>query len=163
MEFYRIIKNYFCQISSIYRKWKFKNGTIWIWAWCKWKLAAFGHTSTAFTIATVLSEQIDNTYASIALYSLASLTAYQRVYADAHWFSDTFLGAVLGTFIGLKITSLHEKHREINRSLRLGIYPQLNSGGYKLGLFIQFWFSHILKYFISYFKFINLITIDLYQ
>ena len=97
-----------------------------------------GHTSTAFTIATVLSEQIDNTYASIALYSLASLTAYQRVYADAHWFSDTFLGAVLGTFIGLKITSLHEKHREINRSLRLGIYPQLNSGGYKLGLFIQF-------------------------
>lgn len=97
-----------------------------------------GHTSTAFTIATVLSEQIDNTYASIALYSLASITAYQRVYSDAHWFSDTFLGAVLGTFIGLKIASLHEKHKEINRSFSYGIFPQINESGYHLGLVLQF-------------------------
>jgi membrane-associated phospholipid phosphatase len=59
-----------------------------------------GHTSTAFTIATVLSNRIDNTYASIALYSMASLTAFQRIYVDKHWYSDTILGAALGTVIG---------------------------------------------------------------
>ena len=35
-----------------------------------------GHTSSAFTVATVLSQRIDNTYASIALYLMASLTAF---------------------------------------------------------------------------------------
>ena len=68
-----------------------------------------GHTSIAFTVATVLSERIDNIYASMALYSLASLTAYQRIYADKHWLSDTIFGAALGTVIGLKIVKLHEK------------------------------------------------------
>ena len=57
-----------------------------------------GHTSTAFTIATVLSERFNNVYASFALYSLASLTAYQRIYSDVHWLSDVVLGAALGTF-----------------------------------------------------------------
>jgi len=32
-----------------------------------------GHTSTAFTIATVLSQRIDNTYATIALYSFCRI------------------------------------------------------------------------------------------
>jgi membrane-associated phospholipid phosphatase len=59
-----------------------------------------GHTIIAFTVSTVLAEEIDNVYASIALYSLAGLTAYQRIYSDNHWFSDTFLGAVLGYGIG---------------------------------------------------------------
>ena len=57
-----------------------------------------GHTSTAFTIATVLSERFNNIYASLTLYSLASLTAYQRIYSDVHWLSDVVLGAALGTF-----------------------------------------------------------------
>jgi hypothetical protein len=64
-----------------------------------------GHTSTAFTMATVLSKRIDNIYASIALYSMASLTAFQRIYVDKHWFSDTVLGAALGTAIGLKVVN----------------------------------------------------------
>ena len=49
-----------------------------------------GHTSTAFTIATVLSERLDNIYASVTLYSLASLTAYQRIYSDVNWLSIIF-------------------------------------------------------------------------
>jgi membrane-associated phospholipid phosphatase len=97
-----------------------------------------GHTSTAFTIATVLSQKLDNTYASIVLYSLASLTTYQRVYADVHWFSDTFLGAALGTIIGLKISSLHNKHNEENKSLKYSIYPNFDSNSYKVGVLLQF-------------------------
>ena len=97
-----------------------------------------GHTSTAFTIATILSEQIDNIYVSIGLYSLASLTAYQRIYADVHWFSDTIFGAALGTFIGLKIVKLHNGNLTKSENYKLSLYPQFSSKNYGLGLSIQF-------------------------
>lgn len=97
-----------------------------------------GHTSTAFTMATVLSERIDNTYASIALYSMASLTAFQRVYADKHWFSDTILGAALGTVIGLKIVNLHEGYSSSQTGFQYSIYPSIQNGNYGVGLALQF-------------------------
>ncbi|MGE5796450.1 MAG: phosphatase PAP2 family protein [Ignavibacteria bacterium] len=72
-----------------------------------------GHTSAAFSVATVLSERIENIFASAALYSLAGLTAFQRIYRDQHWFSDTILAAVLGTVIGLKIVKLNSEESEV--------------------------------------------------
>jgi PAP2 superfamily len=97
-----------------------------------------GHTSTAFTVATVLSKRIDNIYASVALYSLASLTAYQRVYTDVHWFSDTILGAALGTFIGLKIVKLHEQGLAENEKYNINFYPQISPTSYGLGFALEF-------------------------
>ena len=38
------------------------------------------------------------------LYALAGVTAWSRVYHDNHWFSDTFLGAALGTSVGLAVS-----------------------------------------------------------
>ena len=97
-----------------------------------------GHTSTAFTIATVLSQRYDNTYTSIALYSMASLTAFQRIYMDKHWFSDTILGAALGTVIGLKVVKLHEQHSSPKDDFQYSIYPQIQSGNIGVGLALQF-------------------------
>lgn len=98
-----------------------------------------GHTSTAFTIATVLSKRIDNTYASILLYSMAGLTAYQRVYANRHWFSDTVLGAVLGTVIGNKIVSLHLDQTENNSARKtLNLSPYIAGSTYGLGIQLNF-------------------------
>lgn len=97
-----------------------------------------GHTSIAFTVATVLSERIDNMYASIALYSLASLTAYQRIYEDAHWFSDTVLGAALGTVIGLKIVKLHEQNNPEPSDYVLNIFPKITPRNYEVAFSLQF-------------------------
>ena len=97
-----------------------------------------GHTSTAFTVATVLSERINNVYASVALYSLASLTAYQRIYSDVHWLSDTLIGAALGTFIGLKIVKLHENSLHEKSSYSLNIYPKVTPTNYEVGFSLQF-------------------------
>ena len=97
-----------------------------------------GHTSTAFTIATVLSERFNNDYASFALYSLASLTAYQRIYSDVHWLSDVVLGAALGTFIGLKIVKLHESSQTSPENYNFSIYPQINPNGYGVGFSMDF-------------------------
>lgn len=55
-----------------------------------------GHTMAAFAVATSLSGDIDWWPASIVLYTLATGTAYSRVYDNRHWFSDTFAGALLG-------------------------------------------------------------------
>ncbi|MCW8848503.1 MAG: phosphatase PAP2 family protein [Melioribacteraceae bacterium] len=97
-----------------------------------------GHTSIAFTVATVLSERIDNMYASIALYSLASLTAYQRIYDDVHWFSDTILGAALGTVIGLKIVKLHEKNNSEKSDYSLNVFPKITPRNYEVAFSLQF-------------------------
>lgn len=96
-----------------------------------------GHTSTAFTFATVLSERFNNIYASIFLYSMASLTVYQRIYDNKHWFSDTLLGAALGTFIGLKVVRLYEEKEQSN-GLKLSIYPSASTNNISLGVKLQF-------------------------
>ncbi len=68
-----------------------------------------GHAIVAFTTSTVLANQINNFYASFFLYSLAALTAYQRIYSDNHWFSDTILGAVIGVLVGNYFSRLEKK------------------------------------------------------
>ncbi|HVN49188.1 MAG TPA: phosphatase PAP2 family protein [Bacteroidota bacterium] len=68
-----------------------------------------GHAAVAFALSSVLSERIQNTAASIGLYSLAGLTAAARVYHDDHWFSDIFLGAAIGTSIGIAVVHADEK------------------------------------------------------
>ena len=98
-----------------------------------------GHTSTAFTAATVLSQRMNNIYFSIAIYSLAGLTAYQRIYSDVHWFSDTLLGAAVGTLIGLKVVKLYEtRNRDKDHSHLISITPQVNSMGYGMNLSFVF-------------------------
>lgn len=96
-----------------------------------------GHTSTAFAVATVLSERIDNIYASVALYSMAGLTAFQRIYADKHWLSDTILGAAIGTVIGLKVVKLNSEAAD-NSSLNFNVAPVIISNGYGVGLVLNF-------------------------
>jgi membrane-associated phospholipid phosphatase len=65
-----------------------------------------GHSALSFALSTVLSRRIHNRYASLALYSISTLTAISRVYEDEHWLSDSVLGAAIGTVIGLTITGL---------------------------------------------------------
>ena len=97
-----------------------------------------GHTSTAFTFATVLSERIGNIYASIALYSLAGLTAFQRIYSDSHWISDTIVSAALGTVIGLKVIKLNSEYENENSDTSLNIVPLINRAGYGVSLALSF-------------------------
>lgn len=98
-----------------------------------------GHTTVAFTISTVLSERIDNIYASIALYGLASLTAYQRIYSNNHWLSDTFLGAAIGITAGKFFSNLEEeKNVKGNNGISYKIMPNINSSNIGFAIQIQF-------------------------
>lgn len=55
-----------------------------------------GHTATAFTLATVLAQEINNPWATAGLYVLAAGTAWSRVYDNAHWTADVLTGAAIG-------------------------------------------------------------------
>jgi len=72
-----------------------------------------GHTSTAFTVAAVFAESYkDHPIVPTLAYTLATITAFNRVYGDHHWASDVFAGAVLGTYVGKQVVKLdQDPHR----------------------------------------------------
>jgi len=79
-----------------------------------------GHTTVAFAVSSVLAGRIKNTFATIGFYSLATLTATSRVYHDAHWVSDNFLAAAIGTFVGLALLDIHEPE---NKQVTIRLLP----------------------------------------
>ncbi len=89
-----------------------------------------GHSTVAFSVSSVLARRIGNPYASAALYSLAGVTALSRVYTDDHWISDTFLGAAIGTAVGLSVSNRGEE----TPILGLRIQPSLS------GLHVEYLF-----------------------
>lgn len=64
-----------------------------------------GHTTSAFSIASVFARRCSSPWVAASAYALAAGTALQRVYGDKHWASDVFAGAALGTAVGRWIAS----------------------------------------------------------
>jgi hypothetical protein len=58
--------------------------------------APSGHSAMAFALATSLSEELGNRYATAVLYTMAAGTAWSRVNDNVHWFSDVVAGAAVG-------------------------------------------------------------------
>jgi membrane-associated phospholipid phosphatase len=55
-----------------------------------------GHTAAAFALATSLGDGIGRTWARVGLFGLATGTAWARMEAHEHWFSDVLGGAAIG-------------------------------------------------------------------
>lgn len=95
-----------------------------------------GHTTVAFTCATLLSERIDNIYVSIALYAVAGGTAYERIRSDNHWFSDVVLGAGIGIFSAYSIVkaNINVENSANTNSFSMQIIPIINHSGVGISL-----------------------------
>jgi membrane-associated phospholipid phosphatase len=75
-----------------------------------------GHTSTAFTTASVLCVQharlqifgnaADQIVCPVAV-AIAAATGLMRIVADRHWASDVIAGATIGTAVGLSVSWAH--------------------------------------------------------
>jgi len=63
-----------------------------------------GHALSSFAMAAVLSSFYPT--GQWVWYSLAVLVAFTRIYIDAHFASDVFVGAVLGVLIGIWASGL---------------------------------------------------------
>ena len=67
-----------------------------------------GHTVAAFSLSSVLAARINHPFATIGLYSLATLTALSRVYTDQHWFSDVVFGGIFAASVGRSLVLWRE-------------------------------------------------------
>jgi len=74
-----------------------------------WSLPS-GHTTIAFSLSTVLSENINSDILKILVYLPAFVTAYSRISYNNHWLSDVFLGGIIGFTMGKYITKVHNKN-----------------------------------------------------
>ena len=100
-----------------------------------WEGLGSGHTSSAFSIATVFAEEYkDSSYIPPVAYALATLTGLSSVYGNEHWASEVFFGAALGYFVGKAVVRFHKG----DASKKISITPMVNSD-YK-GLTISFKF-----------------------
>ena len=71
------------------------------WAWPS------GHTSSSFTVASVLHE-FYGPEVGIPAYLMASLVAYRMMDTGDHWGSDVVFGATLGWVVGHTIAGKHK-------------------------------------------------------
>jgi hypothetical protein len=76
------------------------NGKMWAWP--------SGHTSSSFTVASVLHE-FYGLKVGIPAYAVASLVAYRMMDTGDHWASDVVFGATLGWVVGHTVAAKHKK------------------------------------------------------
>ncbi len=87
-----------------------------------------GHTSMAFSIATVFATQYkDKPIIPIISYSAATLVGVSRLTENRHWSSDVFAGAVLGYFCGKQVVRhFNYTHRSNSDSVSSPSLPKYN-------------------------------------
>jgi membrane-associated phospholipid phosphatase len=69
-----------------------------------------GHTAIAFAISTILSRNVQPTWAKVLCYLPALFTPISRVYQDHHWVSDVIMGGAIGYFFATWVVDQHEKN-----------------------------------------------------
>jgi membrane-associated phospholipid phosphatase len=82
-----------------------------------------GHTTAAFSVASVIAHHSDSLIVDILSYSLATFVAFARPFQDKHWASDVFFGAALGYFVGQKICACHIGQASNNIDVGLLLTP----------------------------------------
>lgn len=80
-----------------------------------------GHTTSAFSVASVIAYQSDSLLVDILAYSVATLVGISRIRLDSHWASDVVAGAALGYFIGHKICTLHDQKEKNNLDIGISL------------------------------------------
>ena len=85
-----------------------------------------GHTSSAFTLATVFSEIYgkENPAVPYIAYGIATVVAYSRMRAKGHWASDVLAGAIAGTLITKVVYHfVNKKFEDKDGNQYFSIYP----------------------------------------
>ncbi len=93
-----------------------------------------GHASTDFAIAAVIASEYDNYIIPPLAYSIATITALNRISHNDHWSSDVFVGSAIGYLAGKTIVASHLNVKVPDLSLA----PIINDGGLGMALTYRF-------------------------
>jgi len=55
-----------------------------------------GHTTVSFAVSTVIAKSVESPLWKVFWYSSAGMVGASRIYHNAHWASDVFLGGIIG-------------------------------------------------------------------
>lgn len=83
-----------------------------------------GHSTQAFTLASVIAQHYEATWVDVTAYGLATLAATARTYHDKHFASDVVAGAIVGIWVGRSVV----EHNRTLRSTRVAILPETAPG-----------------------------------
>lgn len=84
-----------------------------------------GHTTVSMSIALVMGHQVKVPWLKYTFYSLGGITMWSRLYSNAHWSSDIFLGAAL-TYYSFKTNLSFLKKKKSSSKTALLIMPSTN-------------------------------------
>lgn len=88
-----------------------------------------GHTTSAFSVATVLATEYRETpLVAVAAYGAATLAGLSRINDDEHWASDVFAGAAIGYFTAKAIMSRHAPEPDAGRVALLPLIDEERAG-----------------------------------
>ncbi len=73
-----------------------------------------GHTAVSFAVSTVLADAVDSGLWKVFWYGTAAWVGAARIYHNQHWFSDVFLGGVIGYATGRFIVN-RDKRQAFSR------------------------------------------------
>lgn len=76
-----------------------------------------GHAASIVQVATVISHHVDAWPVDVALWGIAGAVAFQRVDAETHWTSDTFIGAAWGWGISKIVLDNADRRRGLVRPI----------------------------------------------
>jgi hypothetical protein len=71
-----------------------------------------GHVTMAFSVSTVLANNVKSEWLKALCYVPAVATCVSRVYQNQHWTSDVLAGAAIGYFVGEWVSGNHETNEE---------------------------------------------------
>ena len=112
-----------------------------------------GHTSSAFSLATVISEAYGKDYPIVPYiaYGVASLTALSRMADRKHWGSDVFLGAIAGHLITKVVYHMLSNRESVPANQRwLSITPEIDFANNGLRINVEYtpkaWRPRVTRY-----------------
>lgn len=74
-------------------------------------LAKFMAGAGAFAVSTVMAKSLKNKLWKGFWYGSAGMVAASRVYHNAHWVSDVFLGGIIGYSFGAYVVDFDKKSK----------------------------------------------------
>jgi len=81
-----------------------------------------GHTTEAFTLASVIASHYEEAWVGNTVYSLAGIVGVARMYHDAHFASDVTASAFIGTLAGKSIV----QHNRTLRGNKVAVLPMFS-------------------------------------